>query len=62
MSASIDRVVVAHPHGGWEVKTPDAKLNCLHSTSRSEALQWAWNIVTSTGGKIIVYRSDGTLA
>jgi hypothetical protein len=62
MSASIDRVVAPHPRGGWEVKAPDAKHNCLHSTSRSEALQWAWNIVTGTGGKIIVQRSDGTPA
>lgn len=54
-----DRVVLFQPHRGWEVKAPDAERAVLCSTNRAEALQWAWNIVHTTGGKVILHRGDG---
>ena len=59
MPTSIDRLVLCHPHRGWEVKAPGARGAGLFTTSRSEALQWAWNIVRTTGGTVILHRGDG---
>lgn len=57
-----DRIIAPCPSGCWEVRVPGATRTGLHAPSRSEALQWAWNITRSTGGQIIVRRSDGSSA
>lgn len=62
MLTSDDRVVLYRPHRGWEVKTPGDGRAVLCSTNRAEALQWAWNIVGTTGGKVILQRSNGCVA
>ncbi|MFI7480933.1 DUF2188 domain-containing protein [Kocuria sp. M1R5S2] len=57
-----DCVVRFQPHRGWEVKAPDAGRAVLCSTNRAEALQWAWNIVRTTGGQVVLQRGDGCAA
>lgn len=57
-----DRIIAPCLSGCWEVKAPGATRTGLHAPSRSVALQWAWNITRSTGGQIIVRRSDGSSA
>lgn len=59
MPVSADRIVISHPRGGWEVKSPDEQGAGLYATSRSEALEWAWNIVRSTEGNVVVVQPDG---
>lgn len=60
MPTAADRIVISHTRGGWEVKVPDEQWPGLYATSRSEALEWAWNIVRSTEGKVVVVHPDGT--
>ncbi|MFF0903353.1 DUF2188 domain-containing protein [Kocuria sp. CPCC 205316] len=57
-----DRIIAPCLSGCWEVRTPGATRTGLHAPSRSEAMQWAWNITRSTGGQIIVRRGDGSYA
>ncbi|MEX5236116.1 DUF2188 domain-containing protein [Kocuria arenosa] len=57
-----DRIIAPCLSGCWEVRAPGATRTGLHAPSRSEALQWAWNITRSTGGQVIAHRSDGSSA
>ncbi|WP_368839371.1 DUF2188 domain-containing protein [Kocuria sabuli] len=57
-----DRIITPCPSGCWEVKAPGATRAGLHASSRSEAMQWAWNITRGTGGQVIAYWSDGSSA
>jgi hypothetical protein len=62
MLTSDDRVVAFRPHRGWEVRIPGDGRRVLRSANRAEAFQWAWNIVRTTGGKVVLHRSNGRLA
>lgn len=54
-----DRLVVLGPEGHWEVRAPGGDGVVLRSSSRAPALQWAWNITSDMGGRVILARPQG---
>lgn len=57
---SSDRLVTPGHPGVWEVRSPDASATILYADNKHTAIEWAWNITQSTGGKVIVHPMAGT--
>ncbi|MFF0990799.1 DUF2188 domain-containing protein [Kocuria nitroreducens] len=56
----VDRLVAPGDGGTWEVRSPDASATVLCADTRRTAIEWAWNITRSTGGKVVVHPVAGT--
>jgi len=56
-----DRHVVPNPEGGWDVTAPHAGRASEHTDTQAEAISRAQEIIRSTGGKIAIYKRDGTI-
>lgn len=57
---SADRLVTPGHRGVWEVRSPDASATTLYADNKHTAIEWAWNIIRSTGGKVVVHPVTGT--
>lgn len=55
-----DRLVMPGRRGVWEVRRPDTSTSDLIADNRHSAVEWAWNITQSTGGKVVVHSLAGT--
>lgn len=55
-----DRLVTPAHGGTWDVRSPGASATVLYADNKHTAIEWAWNITQSTGGKVVVHSMAGT--